>query len=342
MELEPPLAPLSPAAAPAEAPAAPPALADPARSPEPPAPRGHPALRALLYLLACLALQTAVAVGAVWLAWAATGDTLARDLGEGLLLATALTAPAVVLVTWLFVRFLDRRDLRSLGARWPDGGRAAAVRQAAAVSAATLGALALWVAAVLPFARFRVAGWSPELLAGPAWWPAPAGGVLLLVLILAGFLVQGGLEEWIVRGYVYHALRERWSAPAVAVATSLLFAAMHAANPGFTALAFANTFLAGMVLAALVERSGSLWPAAIAHGVWNFAVSSLLSLPVSGVRIFRLLEVSLAGPEAVAGGEYGPEGSLLLTPILVALVLLFFFLDRRRQSPSDAQRWSVA
>ena len=39
-----------------------------------------------------------------------------------------------------------------------------------------------------------------------------------------------------------------------------------------------------IILAALVERSGSLWGATVAHGVWNFVLSCLVSLPVSGAK----------------------------------------------------------
>ena len=68
-----------------------------------------------------------------------------------------------------------------------------------------------------------------------------------------------------------------------------------------------------MVLAALAERTGSLWSPAVAHGVWNFAVACLLSLPVSGVSLFHLLRVATAGNAEVTGGGFGPEGSAVLT-----------------------------
>ncbi len=63
----------------------------------------------------------------------------------------------------------------------------------------------------------------------------------------------------------------------------------------FSWLALANIALAGLVLAALAERTGSLWSPTIAHGVWNFAVACLLSLPVSGVSLFHLLRVATSG-----------------------------------------------
>jgi membrane protease YdiL (CAAX protease family) len=268
-------------------------------------------------LLAFLVIQTLAAVAVAAVRYAIGLDPIPS--GEWLLLVFALTAPPLVLVTVGFLRFLDRRGLASLGARWPVGGRRQALRQAAVVPLAVLGFLGLWLLliAALPSTAVRVAGWSGEM-AGPL-------GALHLLLLLAGFLVQGGVEEWLVRGYIYHALRQRWRRGAAVLASSFLFAALHGANPDFSPVALLNTFLAGVIFALLVERSGSLWSALLAHGVWNFATSSLVSLPVSGVRLPHLLALTVDGPALLTGGGFGPEGSLLLAllavPVAAALAL---------------------
>jgi membrane protease YdiL (CAAX protease family) len=149
-------------------------------------------------------------------------------------------------------------------------------------------------------------------------------GTLRLALLLLGFLVQGGVEEWIFRGYIYRALKERWPWWVATLVTAAGFALMHSANPNFSAAALANTFLAGVLLALLVERSGSLWSATLAHGVWNFAVASLASLPVSGVEVFHLLQIAVTGPVPLTGGGFGPEGSLLLTALALPLAAILW------------------
>jgi membrane protease YdiL (CAAX protease family) len=277
-----------------------------------------PALRAGLYLVVYVFVQFAVALLVVYPAIYNGSALHPGGFGSSVelsLLAVLATIPPQILVTWLFVRYLDRRTLASLGARLPAGGPKTALRQ---LATATLGALAVlgsWLALVLllpdTLAAVRFGGISPEFLRGPAWWPLPP--LLLLALLLAAFLLQGGLEEWVMRGYIYRTLRERWPAWASALASSLLFALLHLQNPGFSWLALANIALAGMVLSALAERTGSLWSSAVAHGVWNFAVACLLSLPVSGVSPFHLLRVATAGNAEVTGGGFGPEGSAVLT-----------------------------
>lgn len=318
--------------------------AAPLPSPEaapPPArrPLFHPLVRCLLFLVACLAVQIALGVAINLFAQLTGNAGFFKEKGLGnaaelQLVGFVLAAPLVIAVTFLFVRFLDRRPIGSVGARWPEGGPRKALAQAVTVALATLVLLGIWLVAILLFpaslAAVRFGGVSSVFEAGPAWWPLSP--FLLLALLLVGFLIQGGFEEWIVRGYIYRALKDRWRPWVSALASSVLFALLHTFNPGISAIALGNIVIAGMILAAMVERSRSLWSATVAHGVWNFAVACLLSVPVSGIRIFHWLDVSISGHELVTGGAFGPEGSLVLT---VLGILLAVGLWRRASNRED-------
>ncbi|MFL6233219.1 MAG: CPBP family intramembrane glutamic endopeptidase, partial [Thermoanaerobaculia bacterium] len=298
-----------------------------------------PVLRAALYLTVYVLIQYGEIVIMTALARLGGGSLFGRggigSSSEVFLAFTVLTLPPQLLVTWLFVRFLDRRTLASLGLRPPQGGTPAALRQLATAPLGAVGVLGLWLALVLALppslAVVRYGGISSGLSHGPAWWPLPP--FLLLPALLSGFILQGGLEELIIRGYIYHTLRDRWRPWVSALGSSVLFALLHLNNPDVSAPALLNIVLAGMALAALVERTGSLWSATLAHGAWNFAVACLLSVPVSGVRIVHLLNVTITGDPGVTGDGFGPEGSWLLTAIGVALTAFLWRGMWRR--PSD-------
>jgi CAAX protease family protein len=316
-----------------------PEMTSPPIPPEPPPaprPRLHPLLRSILFLVAFLAVQVGVTVGIVGIAHLVGGAELERLAGssEALLLVFALTAVPLVAITKLFLRFLDRRPLSSLGVRWPVGGRRAALRQLVTLPLGTLAVVGCWLLLIraLPdaLAAIHVRGLSPDLAKGLPGWPLPP--VLLFLLFLLLFIVQGGIEEWVVRGYVYHALRERWRPFSAALVSSVTFGLLHLTNPDVSAAAVINVVLAGLVLNALVERSGSLWGATIAHGVWNFVLSCLVSLPVSGFPMFHLLNVSLTGNPLVTGDGFGPEGSLVLTALGLLLTALLWWRMPRRPS----------
>jgi membrane protease YdiL (CAAX protease family) len=309
--------------------------------PAPPRPRWHPLVRATLYLAAYFVAEVAVALLFQALAFALP-DRFLREGGflqstELLLVGVVCQVPLTVGVTWLFVRFLNRRTLASLGARWPGGGPRTARRQLVTYSLGALALVGCWLLLVLALpaslASLHVGGVSAGFAAGgPSWWPLPPAFLLVVLLLL--FLIQGGFEEWVVRGYIYHALKERWRPGWAALASSVLFSMLHLANPSVSALALLNLVLAGLVFAALVERSGSLWGAAIAHGVWNFTLACLLSLPVSGVRLFHLLQVSVSGDERLTGGSFGPEGSLVLTAMGLALAAALWWRVPQGRPPN--------
>src|SRR4051812_6972196 len=309
---------------------------------EPRRPLFHPLLRVALYLLTFLIVQSGVSTGFAVIAFLLGGERLGPESfllsKEAILLVFVLAVVPVLGVTKVFVRFLDRRSLASLGLRWPVGGRRQAWRELGTLALAVAALVAAWLLglAALPdrLAAFHAGGLSADLTTGRPWWPLPR--LLLLPCLLLLFLIQAGIEELVVRGYIYRALRERWRAGAAALASSVLFSLLHLANPDVDAVALVNIVLAGLLLAALVERSGSLWGATVAHGAWNFALSCLVSLPVSGFSVFHLFKVSVAGDPEVTGGGFGPEGSLVLTALALPLAAgLWWHIARNPARPRE-------
>jgi membrane protease YdiL (CAAX protease family) len=88
---------------------------------------------------------------------------------------------------------------------------------------------------------------------------------LALLVATVGPLV----EELLFRGLLLSALLRRVPAGWAVAASSLLFALVHLPDLGFLWYAVPNLALLAAVLAWLRLRSGSLWPAVLAHGVNN-------------------------------------------------------------------------
>lgn len=312
-----------------------------------PEPEGGPILgpvtRVALYVVVFFLLQIAVG-GPVLMGWMmATGEdpTALSDgtlAGEVFLWVSLFLAPVLLATTHLFLRRIDRRPAAAIGLALPAGGRRRAAVEGAAAVVVALAVAGLWLAVAAAVSTWRFGGIAEELLRGPAWWPSPAGGVAAIALLAGGFLVQGAVEELAFRGYVFHALRDRWSWPTAAAASSAVFAVLHLGNPGAAAAGIVNTFLFGLLLAALVEATGSLLAASVLHGAWNFVVAALLSLPVSGLTTGHLLEIDLLGPPWATGGSFGPEGSWALSGLLAPLVLAAAaWADRRRAARARDQ-----
>jgi membrane protease YdiL (CAAX protease family) len=315
--------------------------------PSPPGPvraSWHPLVRVGLYLALFMAVQLVIAFPALVL-WAALTRTNPLHLvqGEGVaaytLFAFACMAPVLVPLTIAYLRRVDGKSLADLGWRAPKGGARGWVLQGFAAVAGAGGLLGLWLLTVAALGEVSLGGlWSGFTRAGGGAFAGVSGGFLLLALQAAGWVVQAGVEEWVFRGYVYRTLRERSSWVSAAGASSLVFAFFHTVNQGIDAAALANTLLLGMVLAAALELTESLWASTLFHAGWNFLMAGILSLPVSGAGIFHLLDLSVSGPEWLTGGDYGPVASWVLTGLRVPVVVLLALRVDRRAAEAGASQ----
>ena len=88
---------------------------------------------------------------------------------------------------------------------------------------------------------------------------------LMLVVVSVGPLV----EELLFRGVLLSALLQRWHVGCAVTLTSLAFALIHLPGLQYQWYALPGLALLALVLAWLRLRSGSIWPAVVAHGVNN-------------------------------------------------------------------------
>jgi hypothetical protein len=140
----------------------------------------------------------------------------------------------------------------------------------------------------------------------------------------AAVLAAAFMEEWLVRGYLYVNLREQYAVGRTIFLTALFFAFFHSSNPGSNFLGWVNVLLIGVVLGQLREISGGLNVPIGLHAGWNLVVGMLFGAEVSGLSLPSALRVSIQDlPAVLGGGEFGPEGSVVVTVLfgVVAMVL---------------------
>ncbi len=241
-----------------------------------------------------------------------------------LFLSSALMAPvagyvaASVLSTFaaaafanaVALRIYERGRLADIGLGW----NSASSRNLALGMSGGLGAALLVLGLPLLFglAEFR---------RDPAVEPTWGGMFFLTVLLLFGAIG----EEMLFRGYGFQVFVVTTGRYAAILPTSVLFAAAHSSNENVVPLGLLNTFLWGVLLCLAFLRSGDLWLPIGLHYGWNVA------LPFFGVNLsgFRMGVTGYALEWKTgalwSGGDYGPEGGLLTT---LVLVVLFYFLAK--------------
>ena len=97
-------------------------------------------------------------------------------------------------------------------------------------------------------------------------WGTPAD---VAVTLVEYSIIAPILEEFIFRGVVFATLRRRFGWGTSAALSALVFSFVH----GYGLLGLLTVFWSGVLWAWAYEKTGSLWPGMIAHGVNNLLVS---------------------------------------------------------------------
>lgn len=171
------------------------------------------------------------------------------------------------------------------------------------------------------------------LLSGHLEWTDIIWEPSALIISFGWMVLISFSEELVFRGYILGNLMEfipnKWVALGV---SSILFAAYHAITPGVHTLAFANLFLAGILLGINYIFTQNLWFSFCLHLGWNFFEGPILGFHVSGTNFPSLFQAEPNGDLFITGGDYGLEGSMLMTLMLViAIVVLAWAFERKYQ-----------
>jgi membrane protease YdiL (CAAX protease family) len=237
-------------------------------------------------------------------------------------LAAGLTANFICLRIW------DRRGLPFIGLPWTTpSARNFGWGALGGSAAATLVLLTSWITGA--------AHWQPA----PAEfdWPSIA---FVSVSLLAGALG----EELLFRGYGFQLLAGRIGVWATILPMGVLFGLAHSANANASRLGVLNTVAWGILFGYAFLRSRDLWLAFGLHFGWNL-LQFLGGANVSGFEMHVTGWRMVPHPASpYSGGEYGPEGSILTTAVIAAVVYFLRVAPVRQQStplvPDDD--WTAA
>ncbi len=291
----------------------------------------HPVWRVTIYLIAFLIAGVALdlLIGIIYALVLFLTGTSAEEMTNALmtgrlpgllLLIVGLSRLLLALgLALLMGRFLDREPVETMGLEPTRVGKDTAVGLVLG-----MGTMAL-IGAVL-LALNPQSPWPGRAV----WW-----GFLLDAIAL---FPMAAAEEVAFRGYLQRVLTT-WRGPVVGVLVpSVLFALFHALNPNVSPLALVNIALAGVVFAVAVERTGTLWLPIAYHYAWNLTQGPVLGLPVSGIVWNGLLALPVGGPSWLTGGDFGPEGGLLSTGVLLLSLLPLWAFTRHPASLAGAAR----
>ena len=129
-------------------------------------------------------------------------------------------------------------------------------------------------------------------------------------------------SEIAFRGYPYRRLMEAIGTTPATILVSILFAIIATFNRDSTYLSISIAILLGVVLCAAWNRTHGLWLGWGLHFAWMASLGVLFGLPVNGFdNLSSIVQTRAVGRIWLTGGDFGPEGSLVM-PVLLMLGLI--------------------
>jgi membrane protease YdiL (CAAX protease family) len=158
------------------------------------------------------------------------------------------------------------------------------------------------------------------------------------------FLLVAIFEESTMRGYLQYAFTRGIGFWWGALLLSFLFGFSHGSNPGESPVGMFSAGAVGLVFCLSLWYTGSLWWALGFHAAWDWGESFFYGTSDSGLIVqHHLLGEHPMGKILWSGGATGPEGSLLVLPLLfIVAVCMWLWWGRRVKSPFADAAWRPA
>ena len=162
--------------------------------------------------------------------------------------------------------------------------------------------------------------------------------ILMIILLIGGFIVQGATEEILCRGIVLHTLKEKtpvWIAIAVSTVLFIIphWSSLFEGGTIYGVIGVANLVLISIIFSLLTIRFKSIWAACGLHSFWNAILYCLLGLNLSGKdeTVTAIFNMQSVGNNICNGGAYGIEASLITTVVLALAAALIWYLNRKKK-----------
>lgn len=184
-------------------------------------------------------------------------------------------------------------------------------------------ALSVLVGALMLFGLFRFDGM--QIFGWNAVGYALVWGVV--------FVIVGLYEEYLLRGYLLATLSRGigfwWSA----VLLSVAFGSMHLSNKGESPVGIFSAAAIGLLFCVSLWYLKTLWWAIGFHAAWDWAESYFWGTADSGLVVKgHLFGGHPHGNILWSGGATGPEGSMLIVPLLIIVAVLMVIVWRKKSA----------
>jgi membrane protease YdiL (CAAX protease family) len=218
------------------------------------------------------------------------------------------------LITWVFVKFIDKKPFYTLGFVKRKMGKDI-----------VLGIVMGFVMMALGFYILNYFG-QLKIESIHADYFKIFMGILLFIVVAIN-------EELILRGYMLNNFMDSMPRYWALLVSSLIFASLHLSNANIDAIGFSNIILAGFLLGISYTYTKSLWFPIALHFSWNFFQGTIFGYAVSGNETYSLIEQSRTVDTIWNGGKFGFEASVTAIFFLVIFIFIIakYYANQAKQ-----------
>ncbi|TVP94118.1 MAG: CPBP family intramembrane metalloprotease [Acholeplasmatales bacterium] len=232
----------------------------------------------------------------------------------------------VHLALFLWLKLVEKRSYGSLGIRVAD-------KLPRVLIGFGLGVLSMTLVTVLMVAVSDARFFTGErILSG--WAALP-----MIILLLVPWSIQASAEEVVFQGWFVPTMAKQHGTLLAIIFAAGLFALLHSFNPGIHALGVVNLMLYAIFAALYMLYERSVLGIAAFHISWNWSQGHVFGLLVSGTHNVSasLFGVEINTNNVLTGGDFGPEGSVIVTVVFTLGIALILFLQHRRTKRMKAE-----
>ena len=230
---------------------------------------------------------------------------------------------AMATAVWLWIRFVERRALSTVGLTGTARLRKFLSGLAIGVAMMAAATVSIWLLGGFRAEDVFPAVGSPTAL----FW---------IAMLLLCFVVQSGVEEFIFRGWLLSVATRRWNLTAGFVVSTVGFTFLHL-SPDISIQDLVMTATFSVFACAWAWRANSIWGVMGWHAGWNWIGGVGFDVPITGLEVHLpalLVRLVPEGSAVLNGGTSGPESSVLTIAMLAVATLALLLLPPRSDKDS--------
>lgn len=241
------------------------------------------------------------------------GNFLSGDLG--MLISSLLNNGGFIITSILLWKLLDKKNIKDMGITNIKNGKKELL------TGLIMGAVSITVVCIALLLLKQVK--LTNSISSPNISVSPVIGLITFTLVGFG-------EEIFGRAYVMSVLKQTKNKWAIIIISSAIFSALHLFNNSIGILPVINLFIVGVLFGYMFMKSRNVWMPIGFHITWNYFQGYIWGFQVSGNEVKGLYQVEIVANNYINGGQFGPEGGLVVTFILLILFAIVgvYFKDK--------------